>query len=34
MGMALMRRMRPEQMTHHGAAEYLWDILIEPLRRS
>jgi hypothetical protein len=34
MGMALMRREVPEQMTHHGAAEYLWDVLIEPLRRS
>jgi len=34
MGMALMGRTAPEQMTHHGAAEYLWDILIEPLRRS
>jgi hypothetical protein len=32
--MAFMGRETPEQMTHHGAAEYLWDILIEPLRRS
>ena len=34
MGMAFMGRDTPEQMTHHGAAEYLWEILIEPLRRS
>lgn len=34
MGMSLMRRNAPEQMTHHGTAEYLWDILIGPLRRN
>lgn len=34
MGMAFMGRETPEQMTHHGAAEYLWEILIGPLRRS
>jgi hypothetical protein len=32
MGFARFSGRAPDQLTHHGAAEYLWDMLIEPLR--
>jgi hypothetical protein len=32
MGLARFRGDSPNQLTHQGAAEYLWEMLIEPLR--
>jgi hypothetical protein len=33
MGMCMMGGDRDEQLSHEGAAEYFWSMLIEPLQQ-